>query len=298
MLQFQPITLTDKAWIEPLVRMSGFRGSEYTFSNNFNYRAIYHIEVARMQDYYLLRAGKEKAQTGYFYPAGSGDVKPVVEALVADAEALGVPFVMRGVEKESVAVLETLFPGRFQITETRDSFDYLYESEKLITLSGKKLHAKRNFINRFKAEHEGDWSYEPITSENLAECWQMNNQWCRQMGCNKDPSLKEESCAVRSCFDHFYELGLLGGLLRVGGKVVAYSMGAPINHEVFDVHVEKAFSDVAGAYPMINQQFAAHNCANYKYINREDDVGDEGLRKAKLSYKPAILLEKYQVTLK
>ena len=103
MLQFQPITLTDKAWIDPLVRMSGFRGSEYTFSNNFNYRAIYHIEVARMQDYYLLRAGKEKAQTGYFYPAGSGDVKPVIEALVADAEALGVPFVMRGVEKESVA---------------------------------------------------------------------------------------------------------------------------------------------------------------------------------------------------
>ena len=99
----------------------------------------------------------------------------------------------------------------------------------------------------------------------------------------------EELCAVRNCFENFSALGLRGGLLRVDGRVVAYTMGLPLNSDTFIVHIEKAFSDVAGAYPMIN-------CADFKYVNREDDVGDEGLRRAKLSYKPAILLEKFIVT--
>ena len=106
----------------------------------------------------------------------------------------------------------------------------------------------------------------------------------------------EELCAVRNCFENFSALGLRGGLLRVDGRVVAYTMGLPLNSDTFIVHIEKAFSDVAGAYPMINREFAAHNCAAFKYVNREDDVGDEGLRRAKLSYKPAILLEKFIVT--
>lgn len=298
MLDFRRIALNDKEWIDPLLKMSGFRGSEYTFTNNFNYRKIYNIEVTRMENYYLLRSGVEPERNSYFYPAGSGDVKPVIEALIEDACSRGAPFRMHGVEQESVAVLETLFPGRFCFEENRDSFDYIYESEKLITLAGKKLHSKRNFINRFQAEHEGAWSYEALTPKNLDECWEMNVEWCAQSGCGEDLSLMEEACAVRNCFNNFTALALQGGVLRVEGKIAAYTMGLPVNADTFIIHVEKAFASVAGAYPMINQQFAAHNCADYKYINREDDVGDEGLRKAKLSYKPAILLEKYIVTLK
>lgn len=295
-LDFKPIELSDKAWIDPLLRMGNFRGSEYTFSNNFIYRKLYHIEVARMNDYYLVRSGRDGQPRSYLFPSGSGDVKPVIDALSTDAALRGEPLVMSGVTKESVAALETLFPGRFTFEETRDHFDYIYESEKLITLSGKKLHSKRNFINRFQAEHEGGWSFEAITPENIAECWSMNTRWCEQNGCGEDPSLMEELCAVRNCFENFSALGLRGGLLRVDGRVVAYTMGLPLNADTFIVHIEKAFSDVAGAYPMINREFAAHNCADFKYINREDDVGDEGLRRAKLSYKPAILLEKFIVT--
>lgn len=298
MIDFKRITLSDKAWIDPLLAMGNFRGSEYTFSNNYNYRKIYNIEVARMNDYYLVRSGKSAGQTSYLYPAGSGDIKPVIEALMADAQTLGRNFQMHGVTKEGAAALEVLFPDHFSIEETRDSFDYIYESEKLITLSGKKLHSKRNFINRFLADYEGNWSYEPITQENLDECWAMNAEWCAQVGCGEDSSLMEEACAVRNCFNNFDALGLSGGILRVEGKIVAYTMGLPLNSDTFIVHIEKAFSSVAGAYPMINREFAAHCCADFKYINREDDVGDEGLRKAKLSYRPAILLEKYLITLK
>ena len=298
MPDFRRITLADKEWIDPLLRMGNLRGSEYTFTNNFIYRSIYHIEVARMNDYYLVRSHREGGAYSYLYPAGGGDLRPVVDALVADAAELGVPFHMNGVPREGTAALEALFPGRFAFSETRDNFDYLYESEKLITLSGKKLHGKRNFVNRFLAENEGRWAYEAVTPENLPECWRMNVAWCAENGCGEDPSLAEETCAVKNCFDNLTALGLQGGLLRLDGGVVAYTMGLPLNSDTFIVHIEKAFSSVAGAYPMINQQFVSHNCADYRYVNREDDVGSEGLRKAKLSYRPAILLEKFEAVLK
>ena len=300
MLDFKRIELSDREWIEPLLAKGNLRGSEHTFSNNFIYRKIYQIDVARMNDYYLVRSSHGSDLVSYLYPAGSGDLKPVVEAMLADADANARVFQLHGATAEGIATLESLFPGVFAFEETRDNFDYLYESEKLITLSGKKLHSKRNFINRFQAEHEGNWSFEPITPKNIDECWEMNERWCEVNGCddNKSESLLEEACAVRNSFNHFQALGLSGGALRLNGGIIAYTMGRPVNSDTFIVHIEKAFSDIPGAYPMINQQFASYYCRDFRYINREDDVGDEGLRKAKLSYKPAILLEKYMVTRK
>ncbi len=296
-MELREIQLSDREWIEPLLAMGDNQGSEYTFSNNFVYRKIYHIKVGRMNDYYVVRSGKDPNLQSYLYPSGSGDVKPVIEAMMEDAAQQGQPFRMHSVTVSQKANLEALFPGKFRFTENRDSFDYIYESEALITLAGKKLHSKRNFINRFKAEQEGKWRYEPITPENIDACWAMNKQWCEQMGCGDDPSLADEMCAVKGCFENFQALGLSGGVLFVEDRVVAYTMGRPLNSDTFIVHIEKAFPQVAGAYPTINQQFVSHRCGDFKYINREDDVGDEGLRKAKLSYKPAILLEKYLVEL-
>ncbi len=298
MLEFRKIELSDREWVEALMEKSNQRGCEYTFSNNFIYRKIYQIEIGRMDDYYLARSMRPAGGPSYLFPCGSGDLRPVIEALMEESRRMGVPFRMHGATKETAAQLEALFPGKFVFEEMRDSFDYIYESEALITLSGKKLHAKRNFINRFKTEHEGDWSYEPISMQNLDECWEMNTKWCEQMGCGEDPALMEEACAVRNCFNNFTALGLSGGLLRAGGRIVAFTMGRPVCADTFVVHIEKAFASVPGAYPMINQQFVSHRCADFKYINRENDEGDEGLRKAKLSYKPAILLEKYAVRLK
>lgn len=293
MLNFRRIELSDREWIEPLLKMGDHRGSEYTFSNNYIYRDIYHIEVCRMNEYYLVRSHKQDGPLYYLYPSGSGDIKPVIQAMLEDADENGVPFMMYGVSAQAMALLDTLFPSFFTYTKERDNFDYIYESQALITLAGKKLHAKRNFINRFKAEHEGNWEFERITQQNIEECWQMSVKWCEKAGCNEDDSLREETKAVRNCFDHFTALGLQGGALRLDGQIIAYTMGRPLNSDTFIVHIEKAFYEIAGAYPMINQQFVANCCADFKYINREDDVGDEGLRKAKLSYRPAILLEKY-----
>ena len=297
MLEFKRIELEDRAWAEPLLAAGNLRGSEYAFSNNFIYRKLYRIEVARMDGYYLVHSARTPEEASYLFPAGSGELGPVIDALVEDAERRGNPFRMHGVPREGMERMEALFPGRFAFAENRDSFDYLYESERLITLSGKKLHAKRNFINRFLAEHEGDWSFEDLSAANLDEAWRMNERWCAEMGCGRDPGLMEEACAVRNCFQYFHALGLCGGLLRAGGEVVAFTMGRPLCADTFIVHIEKAFPQVAGAYPMVNQQFAARRCAGFQYVNREDDVGDEGLRRAKLSYRPDILLEKFTAAL-
>ena len=177
-----------------------------------------------------------------------------------------------------------------------DSFDYVYLTENLINLPGKKFHGKRNHIAAFMRENE--WSYEPITADNLDECRAMNAEWERRNR-EKDPeAMDDELDAINISFENYFDLGFVGGLLRANGEVVAFTFGEEMNSEVFCTHIEKAYADVRGAYPMINREFAANALSQYKYINREDDTGSEGLRKAKLSYCPDILLEKYMARVK
>lgn len=192
--------------------------------------------------------------------------------------------------------LEQWYPGRFQITYERDDADYIYESEKLATLSGKKLHGKRNHINKFKNTFGDRWSYEPMSVDNVEECFQMALDWRNDNGCNEDEEKNAEMCVTLNSLRLFQELELTGGVLRIDGKVVAFTMGEPVCSDTFVVHIEKAYADVPGAYPMINQQFVEHECMGYRYVNREEDTGAEGLRKAKLSYRPAFLIEKGTVT--
>ncbi len=175
----------------------------------------------------------------------------------------------------------------------------MYEADKLISLAGKKLHGKRNHINRFK-EANPDWLYEPITTENVEDCFQMALKWREEMQCEYDVEKRDEMCVTLNALRLMEELELQGGLLRSepGGEVIAFTIGEPLNPDTFVVHIEKAFAEIQGAYPMINQQFAEHAAAEYRYVNREEDTGAEGLRKAKLSYRPVFLVEKGIVTLK
>lgn len=290
MLCYQPVALSDREWVEPLFLESGFLGSEYTFANLYNWSKTYTFALARYEDFVVVRNGNEE-DCSYLYPAGRGDLRAVIEAMWEDAAAHGVKFRIIGITEDKQTALENLFPGRFRFTPVRDNADYLYRVEKLTALAGKKLHGKRNHINRF-LENNPDWRYEPITRENIAAVAGMSAEWCRINNCSEDGSLKREACAVKSGLSHYFELGLTGGVLWAGGRVVGFTYGSAVSGRVFDVQVEKAFYDVQGAYPMINQQFVKNELQSFEYVNREDDLGDEGLRKAKLSYYPDLLLEK------
>ncbi|MDR2359427.1 MAG: phosphatidylglycerol lysyltransferase domain-containing protein [Prevotellaceae bacterium] len=294
MINFQAITFADREKTNEILKLSGFRAAEYSFANIFNWSKTFNSEITFFEDFLLCRSGMEKKS--YLYPAGAGNLKAAITAMMDDAVLLGQPFVLRAIQAEGKQLLEQLFPGRFHFTLLRNTFDYVYHSEDLINLSGKKYQPKRNLISRFNKNFE--WHYETITTGNLQECVQMNDEWCRMYACHENSSLQAETCAVRRALNYFSDEMLVGGLLRVGGKVIAYTVGEQINSDTFIVHIEKAFGEeFPGAYQLINREFAGRHAARLTYINREDDTGDEGLRKAKLSYRPVFMIEKYSAEL-
>jgi len=293
MLKLREITLGDKAWMQPLYEKSSFRSEEYSFTFTYMWRNILAYRAAELGGFLVLKSGKDQS---YLYPPGAGNVKPVIEAMIADAQLCGHGFTFFTVLAEQKALLETLFPEMFEFKPIPKYDDYIYDAQSLITLKGKKLHSKRNHINRFKAEYP-NWSYEAVTPQNMPEVIAMSRDWCRRSMC-ESKSLQHECEALDSALHDYFSLGLDGGLIRVDGKVAAFSMGDKLTHDTYLVHVEKAYTEYGGSYAIINQQFAEHNCADYTYINREDDSGDEGLRKAKMSYYPVMRTEKYEARLK
>ncbi|MCL2069241.1 MAG: phosphatidylglycerol lysyltransferase domain-containing protein [Oscillospiraceae bacterium] len=291
MLDFKELTFADKAWMQPLLDMSSYRSEEYNFSFCYLWRKVFCYSAARMNDYLLIKSSRCDRPPSYLYPPGSGDITPVIEALRKDAAAFCTPLMFHCVLADQKALLESLYPGKFEFLELPEYYDYVYDAQSLITLAGKKLHSKRNHINRFISENPG-WGYEEITGENLPEVIEMSNRWLSERE-DESASLMQEARSVSSAIHDFFDLRLDGGLIRAGGRVVAFSMGDRLTHDTYLVHIEKALGNVNGAYAVINREFAAHFCNDYLYINREDASGQPGLIKAKQSYRPAFLVEKY-----
>lgn len=287
MLEFRPVLLSDKKWADELLALSDFRGCEYTFGNNFCWQNIYDIKICRYKDFYLL-----KNSNGFFFPAGKGDIAEVISEMGNYCKNEGIPFVFTTMNKLSMLELKEMYGSRAEVSTNPDYYDYIYSYEDLTELKGKKYHAKRNHIARFS---DNNWSFEEIDSSNIAECMEMNDEWCRRNNCMGNADKAEEICAVRVGLQNFEALGYKGGLIRVNGQIQAFSFGEQANSDTFVVHVEKAFTDFQGAYPMINRQFLLNCVHNAKYVNREEDMGEENLRKAKQSYYPCFMEEKFRI---
>lgn len=289
-IQFKRPEIEDRELISSFLKKYPSRSCERTFVNVFLWSRHYRVTYAVVENTMVFRSLDKGL--AFTYPAGAPqDIKAALEILKRYSKEQGEPFVLYNVTEENFRQLEAWYPNQYQITYNRDLADYVYESEKLATLAGKKLHAKRNHINKFKASFE-NWAYEPITKENVEECFQMALKWRNDNGCEEDVEKNAEMCVTLNSLRLFEELELKGGVLRVNGEIVAFTIGEEICEDTFVVHIEKAFAEIQGAYPMINQQFVLHECMNYRYVNREEDTGAEGLRKAKLSYRPAFLVEK------
>ena len=302
-MEFKEITLQDRDWIRKLLGYSDNRATEFNFTVLYIWRDIMHSRVCRVGDYLVVRFFPNGAPAPmYLFPSGRGtaeELKGVLESCMEDARQNGYPFLMASVQNGHREILENLFPDRFTFEPNRDYFDYIYSAEDLTFLRGKKFQSKRNFVSRFKRQ-EG-WSYEPLGKDNLKECAAMSISWCAKYGCGKDPSMASESCSVKNALQNFEQLGLMGGLLRLNGEVVAFTIAEKTNSDTLLVHIEKAYGDIVGAYPAIANEFLRNSIVeegeqlSVKYINREDDAGDLGLREAKMQYHPLFLLEKYSV---
>ncbi|MCL1821127.1 MAG: phosphatidylglycerol lysyltransferase domain-containing protein [Oscillospiraceae bacterium] len=206
-----------------------------------------------------------------------------------DADERGKPLVIGHIIEEQA---EFLRDRSFDIKENRDYADYLYNASDLLELSGRKYHAKRNYIARFQREY--NWRYEDITNDNLNDVWDFQERWCRKNNCEENVSLQEEATSIALMLYNLENLKAKGGLLKVDDKVVAFTVASRVGYDTLEVHIEKADYDVVGSYPMINREFLRHNLTpDIKYINREEDLGLENLKKAKMSYNPCRLLMKY-----
>ena len=287
---FKRPELEDKEIISSYFEKAQSRSCERTIVTVSLWSRHDKVQYAIIEDTLVFRdSGKNLSFT---YPAGEPEnVKKALEFLMEYCKEKDVPFILYNVTPHMFAQLDKWYPKKFFIEYNRDLADYVYETEKLASLAGKKLHGKRNHINKFKALYP-DWSYEPLNDDNVEDCFQMALKWRNKNGCEDDPEKNAEMCVTLNSLRLYKELGLKGGVLKADGKIVAFTVGEPVSDDTFVVHIEKAFAEVDGAYPMINQQFVQHECMEYEYVNREEDTGAEGLRKAKLSYRPAFLEEK------
>ena len=289
-IAFHTPTLDDKQWVEEILEGVPFMNCEYGFGNMFLWAESFGTKIARYKDFLLMRS-----TSAHLFPIGKESPVEAVKYLVDCAKSSGESLEFVNATKQAREILEESFPEKFEFTENRAFADYIYSAQDLITLSGKKYHKKRNHISNFKKRYS--WSFEEISLSNIQECFEMYGVWLKNKNAENDENYDEYS-AVKRAFDNFDKLGFVGGALRVDGKIEAFTMGEALTDETFCTHIEKANTDIVGAYAAINNEFAKNCLESYKYVNREEDMGIEGLRKAKLSYYPAILLEKDRAILR
>ena len=296
MLEFHQPTLSDRDWITAAYAASGKQNCEYTFATCFLWGAD--SQVCQFGPFAVQRFVRPHTVC-YLFPAGPDNPKLLHQCLlelIQDGAETGLPVSFLGMNQAQAQLLRRLFPDLFTVRPSLDHFDYLYAIDRLAELKGKKLQAKRNHINRFLDAYP-DWSVREIGPDTLPACREFLDRWYRQrQASGDDQDFSREARALSRAMDHYEALGLSGLALLAGDQMAAFTMGSFITPQVFDVSFEKADPDIPGAYALINREFARFlrdRFPNMTFLNREDDMGLPGLRKAKESYGPDILLEKY-----
>jgi hypothetical protein len=264
-------------------------GSEMTFTNLFMWRHRYRPSWCEREGCLLVLCRPPDRSAFGLPPAGGGDKRTALRILCEELSR-STPDV-RVCRADQAFLSEQVDTDRFRAVHDRDNSDYVYRTEDLIRLSGRRYHRKKNHLNRFRRQYR--FEYRPLDLE-LVECFlDMQDSWCRMRECAEDPDLLSEDHAVREALTQFEQLGLRGGAIQIEGKLEAFSLGELLNPDTAVIHVEKANPDIAGLYAAINQQFLENAFSETAYVNREQDLGDPGLRKAKESYHPHHMVEKY-----
>ena len=294
MIPFHSPQPEDITWVRPLLAAEGLPLCNYSFPVLFCWKDAYGFQYAPLGDRLLVRLTSSLGHS-YLWPVGEGDPTPALEALTQDARAEGLPLRLIALTLYHKNWLEDHYPGRFHIEEARDGFDYLYSVGRLAQLPGKKLHAKRNHIHRLDEAYPG-WTWAPLTREDIPACLALDAAWHREALTRETPgglsTLDDEHRALVLALTHRDTLGLEGVILRWQETVLGFSLGAPLTETIFDVHFERARGEIQGAYPAVNRSFAQYVRQRHpqvRYLDREDDMGLPGLRKAKLSYYPDYL---------
>ena len=293
MLEFRKLKTEDFEKCQPIMYKKRFRNSESSFLTLFLWSEMYGTEICIDEDAVFFRSVKD-GKASYIFPYAE-DERCALVKLFEHERACGNDFVkFHSLTEPMREILEREFAGEFSYTERRASFDYIYEAEALSALEGKKFHGKRGHLKKFLKKFEGRYTCRPLCEADIDDVLAFQKKWIEKANDKESrESLEYESKSVSKLFESFSYFGLLGAVLRVDGEIVAYCLAARTCEDTVEVMVEKADYSFDGAYQMINKSFAELVSDKVKYLNREDDMGLPGLRKAKLSYYPSMLIEKY-----
>ena len=291
MIEFRKLTPEDRAPYQHLLLESGERGCEFSFANLYLWGRQ---RIAFLQGHALLFSQFDR-RTVYPFPVGSGDKKAILEAIIADSRERGISCRITGLTGENIRLMQTLFPDRFYYHCDRNAFDYVYAIDDLADLKGRKYQKKRNHYNRFRTAFPY-YTVQPLTAALLPAVQAMVADWyARRMALDPTADLLMERKALEKALVCHEQLGMDTLVLTDGDEVLAFTMASFLTADTMDVHFEKAREDVDGAYTAINCEFARYLRNKYphlRYLNREEDMGLEGLRKAKESYLPHHMTEK------
>ena len=291
MIPFKKISTDQKEWLNEYLHRMDKQCCEYSFVNLYLWGRK---RVAEMDGFLLIQAQFDR-KIVYLYPVGEGDIKKVLDAIIHDAFVRGIPCCLAALTEADCRQVEKLYPGAFQIYCDRDSYDYLYAIDDLADLKGRKFQKKRNHLNRFEQEHP-DAKILPLDAQTLEDAHLLAQKWYEERtAIDPDGDYHLEKIALERAFAHYEELGMEGAVLMEQGQIMAFAMGSRLDRDTFDIHFEKALGASDGTYAAINRGFARHLREKYpelRWLNREDDLGLEGLRKAKLSYCPDHMVEK------
>ena len=299
-MTFHPLTPDDRKRVQAVTLGSGRRNCNFNFANLIGWQFWFNTEVCICHEVVVFRFNLE-GRRAYMLCSASAPSAGLLELLCHDAATAGAPLLILNMEDEPAAAVKALMPERVTVEPRRNQYDYIYRREDLAKLKGGSLKAKRNHVNKFLSIYP-DFEYRPLEPSLFDECRRLARTWRTEVEESQHDSHYEltadaEARAMENVFTHWQQLDAIGGSIFVDGRMVAFTYGAPVTHDTFDVCVEKANRRIDGAFNIINQQFADHLPEQYVYLNREEDMGLEGLRKSKLSYHPHILLSYNNVTI-
>jgi hypothetical protein len=295
MLQFQPLDLKAQPLFLFFSQKWDCQLMNYSFAVLFLYRNVCRVQYAIVDKFLIIKATHDN-EDYFMFPIGEGNLPDLLDKIAMETLSNAKPVRFYQFCND-IAPLLLQWAEEFcqktghqlRITSVRKDFEYIYSAEKLARLEGHFLKPKRNQINSFMQHN--NWSYAHISKENIEKVRHFDALWDINKISSEPITLIEENIAIEEAFDYFFELNMQGILLQVEDKIVAFSIGFPLNGDTFLILFEKADRTCKGAYTMVNKLFADEISKKYIYINRAEDAGVEGLRKAKLSYQPEYLIE-------
>lgn len=298
-MQFKALELCDKNELESYFKACGPLVSDLTFTNLFLWHFGRQISWCVQDECLIIKTKYPNSGPFIFYPLHkNNDLKAKKSALqhcIAHFNEIGAVFSIHSMSEDDARECEQIMPNTFDFIYNEDRSDYVYNASELIALAGKKYHKKKTHYNNFLKQY--DWSFELLNEANAGELANVYSKWFEAIS-DKSEGLKNEYIGIMACLENYSKLSFSGGIIRIDGGIAAFSFAEPLNPRCVVVHIEKADINYNGIYQAINREFLANCWQDYELVNREEDLGIPGLRKAKQSYQPIYLQKKFEASLK